>query len=136
MKHKKSPQLLMVYPAIYDFAAYDLWLKPLGFLQIKEILQQKGINVTFVDMLDRNHRALLKYKLKNKNRPFGTGKFINKKVEKPEVLKHIPKQYKRYGMPLEIFQEIISSRPGIDAILRLTASVRFEPLDLNTSATL
>ena len=39
-------KILLVNPWIYDFAAYDLWVKPLGLLYIgataKEIRMQGG----------------------------------------------------------------------------------------------
>ena len=49
---------LLVYPWIYDFAAYDLWLKPLGLLYIASILRNLGVKVSFIDCLDRHHESL------------------------------------------------------------------------------
>ncbi|MBL7073531.1 MAG: hypothetical protein ISS33_07200 [Candidatus Omnitrophica bacterium] len=57
--------ILLVNPWIYDFAAYDLWLKPWGLLKISTILKKNGFNVYFVDAMDRRHVLINK---KNKDR--------------------------------------------------------------------
>ncbi|MBC7188953.1 B12-binding domain-containing radical SAM protein, partial [Candidatus Aerophobetes bacterium] len=36
---------------------------------------------------------------------FGCGKFLSQEVEKPSCLKKIPRRYKRYGIPLEVFEK-------------------------------
>ena len=53
---------LLINPPTYDFAAYDLWLKPLGLLCIARILTENGHNVEFIDCMDRNHPAVEKTK--------------------------------------------------------------------------
>jgi len=49
---------LLVNPWIYDFAAYDLWSKPLGLLTIAAHLEALGVDIGFVDCLDRLHLSL------------------------------------------------------------------------------
>ena len=46
---KKS--ILLVNPWIHDFAAYDLWMKPLGLLYIGSILRSRGYSVHLLDCL-------------------------------------------------------------------------------------
>lgn len=110
---------LVVNPWIYDFAAYDFWLKPLGLLYISEVLTNLGYNVTFIDLLNRHDKDLIaKYLPKDKK--YGTGKFYNESVEKPDILKNIPRKFKRYGLPLKLFEsklERIKKKKKIDAIL-------------------
>jgi len=110
---------LVVNPWIYDFAAYDFWLKPLGLLYISEVLTYLGHNVTFIDLLNRHDKDLIaKYPPKDKK--YGTGKFYNESVEKPDILKNIPRKFKRYGLPLKLFEsklERIKKKNKIDAIL-------------------
>ena len=48
-------KILLINPYIYDFACYDLWKKPLGFLYIASILKDCGCNVTLIDCMDRFH---------------------------------------------------------------------------------
>ena len=38
--------LLLINPWIYDFAAYDLWSKPLGLLYIASFLRKFNFNIT------------------------------------------------------------------------------------------
>jgi hypothetical protein len=37
---------------IYDFAAYDFWLKPYGFLVILTYLKNKGAKIDYIDCLE------------------------------------------------------------------------------------
>ncbi|MBD3380022.1 MAG: B12-binding domain-containing radical SAM protein, partial [Candidatus Omnitrophica bacterium] len=50
--------ILIVNPWIYDFAAYDLWMKPWGLLKISSILKRNGFGVDLIDCLDRHHPSL------------------------------------------------------------------------------
>ncbi|MCS7250287.1 MAG: radical SAM protein [candidate division WOR-3 bacterium] len=99
---------LLINPWIYDFKAYDFFLKPLGLLYLASYLREKGFQIDFIDCLDRNHPLILKnFQLKKDK--YGRGKFPYTFIEKPAVYKNIKRRYKRYGMPLEIFYEILES---------------------------
>lgn len=115
----KKPHLLLVNPWIFDFAAFDLWLKPLGLLCIADILQKNGYEISLIDCLDRNNEKLLKFQKldKPKNKKHGCGNFFRSEVKKPEILKDIPKKYCRYGITEEIFIEELKKIPHPDAIL-------------------
>jgi len=105
--------VLLVNPWIYDFAAYDLWLKPWGLLKISSILKKSGFRVFFLDLLDRHHPLI---EQPGKDHPDGTGKFIAQKVQKPDVLKNIPRTYKRYGLSVEKIERALPDEK-IDFIL-------------------
>jgi len=105
--------VLLVNPWIYDFAAYDLWLKPWGLLKISSILKKSGFRVFFLDLLDRHH-PLIEQPVRD--HPDGTGKFIAQKVQKPDVLKNIPRTYKRYGLSVEKIERALPDEK-IDFIL-------------------
>ncbi len=111
--------LLLINPWIYDFAAYDFWMKPLGLLQIASILRENGYQIFYVDCLDRCHPELLK--LRNADFPKakddGRGKFYRERVEKPEILKDVPRSYCRYGITPDIFEGELSKIPPPVAIL-------------------
>lgn len=49
-----SIRFLLVNPPIYDFAAYDFWLKPYGLLSVAGYLRGKAEFQLF-DYLDRLH---------------------------------------------------------------------------------
>ncbi len=106
-----SPDIILVNPWIYDFAAFDLWAKPLGLLYIASYLRQAGFGVHLVDCLDIHHPKL-------KTRPsipapvrrrFGTGKFLRQRIPVPQVLTGIKRSYYRYGMPVDLYREELAA---------------------------
>ena len=48
------PNILLINPPIYDFAAYDFWLKPYGLLSVAGYLRGQA-QFTLFDYLDRLH---------------------------------------------------------------------------------
>ncbi|MEM4367942.1 MAG: hypothetical protein QXO21_02850, partial [Candidatus Anstonellales archaeon] len=88
-------KVLLVNPPIYDFSAYDVWLKPLGLLYLSNILKESGIEVVMLDCLDRN--LFLDIPAKED----GTGKYPQKDIKKPDIISNIPLNYKRYGAKKE-----------------------------------
>lgn len=113
MPSKKD--ILLINPWIYDFTAYDFWLKPLGLLYIAAVLKKHtDFRLHFIDCLDRYH-PLLGRKLKTK--PDGRGAFLKEGVAKPSVLKDIPRKYSRYGIPLELFLHELEHLPSPDLVL-------------------
>jgi hypothetical protein len=109
-----GPRVLVVNPPIYDFSAYDFWLRPLGVLTVAGMLRGQA-ELTLFDFLDRRHPAAL-----NKNTEkdsYGRGRFIEQQVEKPPVLKSIPRYYKRYGLPSEHFRTLLRESAPFDFVL-------------------
>jgi hypothetical protein len=49
---EKKPNILLINPWIYDFAAHDLWSKPLGLLMLAGLLRAQGYNLSLLDCLD------------------------------------------------------------------------------------
>jgi radical SAM superfamily enzyme YgiQ (UPF0313 family) len=106
--------VLLVNPPIYDFAAHDFWLKPLGMLTVAGKIANQA-DVEIFDFLDRNHQ-FYSDKPQFKNDQWGRGKFFSEKVKKPDVLKAIPRYYHRFGLPAEIFTEFLKTRKPCDFI--------------------
>jgi hypothetical protein len=51
--------ILLVNPWIYDFTAYDFWVRPLGLLVMGAVLRQgMGCRLRLLDCLDRHHPGL------------------------------------------------------------------------------
>lgn len=118
----KKPTLLLINPYIYDFAAYDLWLKPLGLLYLAAVLEENGCDIVFLDAMDRWHPDVLK--LQNRAAPrskkYGDGYFYKENVEKPEPFRRIARHYSRYGLPPEQMRmqlERIRRDHSIDMVL-------------------
>ncbi|MFQ6081812.1 MAG: B12-binding domain-containing radical SAM protein [Candidatus Aminicenantia bacterium] len=112
---KKGKTILLINPWIFDFTAYDFWLKPLGFLYIAGVIKKyTDYRIKFIDCLDRTH-PLLPKKLKSKED--GRGPFYKEEIEKPEVLKPVPRKYSRYGIPVEIFRSELNEISSPELIL-------------------
>lgn len=116
---KKNSKILLINPWIYDFAAYDLWVKPLGLLYSASVLKKNGYDVYFIDCLDTKHDQMIhKEGIKQVNRKeYGDGHFFKEQVEKPEILRGIPRKYSRYGISPELFEQKLQMVPRPDVIL-------------------
>jgi radical SAM superfamily enzyme YgiQ (UPF0313 family) len=111
--------VLLINPWIYDFAAYNEWMEPLGLLSVAAVLRENGYTLSLIDCLDRWHPDLLKLQGREtpKSNPYGCGKFHKTFLHKPAVLAHVPRRYGRYGLPLEIFEAELDRQPQPDAVL-------------------
>jgi radical SAM superfamily enzyme YgiQ (UPF0313 family) len=117
-----NKDILLVNPWIYDFTAYDFWLRPLGLLYVAAILKKHtDFRLHFIDCLDRHH-PLLDRKLRT--RPDGRGAFLKEDVAKPFILKDIPRRYSRYGIPLQLFLHELEHLPSPDLVL-LTCTMTY-----------
>ncbi|HOK57359.1 MAG TPA: B12-binding domain-containing radical SAM protein [bacterium] len=111
-------KILFINPPVYDFSAYDLWSKPLGFLKIIDLFKKNGFEIFYFDFMDRNHRFYENLKIKKGK--FGCGNYYYEEVEKPEIYKNIPRKYKRFGLPLKIFFEFLNNLKNPDFIFITT----------------
>ncbi|MCM8803480.1 MAG: radical SAM protein, partial [Candidatus Omnitrophica bacterium] len=111
-------KVLFINPPIYDFSAFDLWLKPLGFLKIIDLFKKNGFEIFYFDFMDRNHKFYNNIKVKKGK--FGCGKYFFKEVEKPEIYRNIPRKYKRFGLPVEVFIEFLKDIKNPDFIFITT----------------
>ncbi|MCX8014570.1 MAG: cobalamin-dependent protein, partial [candidate division WOR-3 bacterium] len=103
-------RILLVNPWIYDFKAYDFWMKPLGLLYIASYLRDAGYAIDYIDCLDRYHPMLLKKSIKFPAvDSYGRGKFYSQEIEKPQIYKNVPRKYKRYGIPIPVLYEILEN---------------------------
>ncbi len=108
--------ILLINPWVTDFAAYDFWNKPLGLLYIGSFLSRRGHNIRLVDCMDR-FQASRGQNLSGKRGKYGTGKFHREIIAKPGCLKHVPRNFNRYGIPVEMFREIVLEGPRPDIML-------------------
>jgi radical SAM superfamily enzyme YgiQ (UPF0313 family) len=118
--------VLLINPWIYDFAAYNEWMEPLGLLSVAAVLRENGYTLSLMDCLDRWHPDLLKLQGREapKSTPYGCGKFYKTFLDKPAVLAHVPRRYGRYGLPLEIFETELDRQPQPEAVL-VTSGVTY-----------
>jgi radical SAM superfamily enzyme YgiQ (UPF0313 family) len=96
-----TERFLLINPWIYDFAAFDMWARPLGLLYIGSLLRTAGYEVDLIDCTDRfDPEIKAKY---GKAKQFGCGRYHSQEVEKPPALRWVKRRYKRYGMPIDMF---------------------------------
>ena len=109
---RSKMKVLLVNPYIYDFTAFDLWLRPLGLLYLAAVIESySDCQIYWLDLLDRFQEPNPMDFKKD-----GRGKFHKEIVEKPEIFKNIPRNYSRYGIPLSQFQDKLTQLPDIDII--------------------
>lgn len=101
-----KPKCILITPWIYDFAAVNLWSRPLGLLKLAEYLSRFDLDMKLIDCTDMF-----------KEKRYGTGKYQKEIIEKPEILKDIPRYYARYGMSVEDFKKTLKSHLPCDLIM-------------------
>lgn len=101
-----SRKILLINPWIYDFAAFNFWVRPLGLLKVAERLSNFDVELSFIDCMDS-------FEVKR----YGMGRFKAKRVEKPCTLKDIPRFYKRYGISISEFVERLKEASPVDAVM-------------------
>jgi radical SAM superfamily enzyme YgiQ (UPF0313 family) len=112
-------KVLLVNPYIYDFTAYDLWLRPLGLLYIASILKKyTDSELYWLDTLDRfqDNAFLPGDPALKRSHTNGSGKYHREILEKPDIYRDVPRNYSRYGIPFETFREKIEQIPPINMI--------------------
>jgi len=113
--HKTSAaKILLLNPPIYDFAAYDFWLRPYGLLSVAGHLRGKA-DFTLFDYLDRLHPFIEKQKNLQPDRR-GRGRFYCEKIALPDCLSDIPRYYRRFGLPRSIFQDFLAGQEPCDFV--------------------
>jgi hypothetical protein len=118
------PKILLVNPPIYDFAAYDFWLKPYGMLSIAGFLRSQAQFILF-DNLDRLHPFIARKNLESDK--WGRGRFYFEKIEHPEPFEQIPRYYRRFGLPRKLFLDFLEKQKPFDFALVQTTMTYWYP---------
>ena len=111
--------ILLINPWIYDFAAYDFWLAPLGLLSLAALLRKNGYAVQLIDCL-RGPSSLPPLPCPGKQPkrfPSGHGHFFKEPLQKPQALRSIPRRYNRYGISEEELRNYLRSLNRPELIL-------------------
>ena len=71
--------VLFINPYIYDFTAYDLWLRPLSLLYLAAVVEKYSDSEVFwLDTLDR-----FQFNEAPASKQDGRGKYFREIIEKP-----------------------------------------------------
>ena len=102
----KAPFVLLINPWITDFAAHDLWTKPMGLLVLAALLREGGCGVGLIDCLDRRDPFTNSHPdiLPGKDKKFGTGKYPRMRLPKPAPYSDFPRYFYRHGIHPESFR--------------------------------
>lgn len=119
------PTILLVNPPIYDFAAYDFWLKPYGLLRTGALLRDYA-DLLLYDSMDRLHPDFPP-EIAVKTNEWGCGPYPKQRLEKPPTFKWIPRLYNRFGMERPHFQAFLRGLPNLDAVLIQTSLTYWYP---------
>ncbi len=116
---KTEKHILLINPWIHDFAAYDFWMKPLGLLYLGAILRENGFKISFINCLNYAHfapeqRKSIKIPRRNSD---GSGQYPKEIIPKPPVLAWVARNYRRYGIKLDVFREEFKRLTRPDLIL-------------------
>ncbi|AEJ62413.1 Radical SAM domain protein [Spirochaeta thermophila DSM 6578] len=101
------PSALLIQPPVYDFALFDLFLRPYGLLRVGRWLEEAGYEVRFLDCLDYRDVYTAKVLGAVRRRPDGTGKFF--RIPLPPPYTGARRRFARYGILPERVEEILSS---------------------------
>ncbi len=118
-------RILLVNPPIFDFSAYDFWLKPYGVLRVGGYLRNR-VELRLFDFLDRFHSSL-SGQPGLRTDSWGCGKFPATEVDKPPVLVETRRKFRRYGLPPEVFAEFLRTQPSFDIALIQTSMTYWYP---------
>ncbi len=120
----KPPHILLINPWIHDFAAYDVWAKPMGLLILASILRDHGIKVSYIDCLDRFHPK------SDKSDPFarnGRGPYNKTPLPLPDGLEDISRRFSRYGIHPDWFRDDLEKIDNPDLILVTSVMTYWAP---------
>lgn len=118
-------RVLLVNPPIFDFTAYDYWLKPYGMLKVAGSLRG-SVDLTLFDYLDRLHPEMAADGDLRGDR-WGRGPFRSEPAECPAPFIQLPRVYRRFGLAREKFQRFLAAAPPFDAVLVQTVMTYWYP---------
>ena len=120
-----QPKILLVNPPIYDFSAYDFWLKPYGLLRVAGYLRGQA-QLSLFDYLDRFH-PLAPSPPAQRSGTWERGPFYAENAPKPVQFTAIPRTYRRYGLPRSLFQTMLAEAGPFDVALIQTVMTYWYP---------
>ncbi len=117
------PRILLVNPPIYDFAAYDFWLRPYGLLSVAGQLRGRADFALF-DYLDRHQASPGDTPESDR---WGRGRFASEQVTTPASLCEIPRYFQRFGVSRDRFSQFLMQAGPFDFVLVQTMMTYWYP---------
>jgi radical SAM superfamily enzyme YgiQ (UPF0313 family) len=104
----KLMNVLLVNPPIYDFTAYDFWLRPYGMLRVAGQMSH-SCQLSYFNFMVSKQRD-----------EWGRGRYEYREIPKPKPLKDIPRRFRRFGRPRAEFREFLKGQ-SYDTVLIQTS---------------
>ncbi len=119
------PKILLVNPPIYDFAAYDFWLKPYGMLRVAGLLRGRS-DFKLFDYLDHLHPFVIEQKKLHTDKWY-RGELYNQQIPSPDCLSQIPRYFRRFGLPQKLFLDFLAQQQPPDFVFIQTMMTYWYP---------
>ncbi|MGD9109816.1 MAG: hypothetical protein PVG93_02640, partial [Phycisphaerales bacterium] len=120
-----KPRILLVNPPVYDFAAYDFWLKPYGLLSVAGFLRGEADFALF-DYLDRRHGSIVECGQFQSDK-WGRGRFRQQRISLPGCLAGVLRYFRRFGLAREMFVDFLSQARRFDYVFIQTVMTYWHP---------
>lgn len=109
-----GPRILGINPWITDFAAFNVWSRPVGLLACLDMLRGAGAQVALMDCLDPTWPDM-KWPAPRK---YGTGPYPKEELPLPDALDFMDRRFSRYGLPRDMVRDALAAiDPAPDMIL-------------------
>ena len=105
----RRPRALLLFPPIYDFALYDLFLKPYALCKLGAWLERAGYKVRLINAMDYRDPLSAAVLGSPRREARGTGKFFRQVVPTPPAVAGMKRSYARYGIVAESLEARISA---------------------------
>jgi len=103
--------ILLINPPVYDFAAFNLWSRPLGLLYLANILKKLNFDITVIDALSLDHeKDFVSFNgnvIPGKKKYFSTYHYYKEEVPKPVIYKNIKRKYYRFGISSDYLRKLL-----------------------------
>ena len=118
-------RILLVNPPIFDFTAYDYWLKPYGLLRVAGFLRDLA-DLTLFDYLDRLHPEMAATSALRTD-DWGRGEFRSEPAALPAPLQDLKRNYRRFGLERRLLQQNLAGAPPFDVVMIQTVMTYWYP---------
>ena len=120
-----KPSVLLINPPVFDFAFYDLFVKPYGLFRIGHWLGETGYDIHIIDAMDYNDSISVSRMGVCQRKENGTGKIFRQAVDLPPHIQSIPRQFSRYGVMRESLEAQMRALPEPPDLILITTGMTY-----------
>ncbi len=117
----EGPRVLGINPWIFDFAAFNLWSRPVGLLACLDMLRSGGAQVALMDCLDRTWEDV-SWPKPNK---YNAGHYPKEELPLPGALSFMDRRYSRYGHSRGAVKEALTALDPAPDLVMVTSIMTY-----------